>query len=46
MTTRGSSPSTTSLGALLWTTLVLLLGYFIGNSVKDTYLIPAVIVVS
>ena len=33
-------------GALLWTTLVLLLGYFIGNSVKDTYLIPAVIVVS
>jgi membrane-associated protein len=33
-------------GALIWTTLVLLLGYFIGNSVKDTYLIPAVIVVS
>jgi len=33
-------------GALLWTTLVLLLGYFIGNSVKDTYLVPAVIVVS
>jgi len=33
-------------GALLWTTLVLLLGYFIGNSVKDTYLIPAVVVVS
>lgn len=33
-------------GALVWTTLVLLLGYFIGNSVKDTYLIPAVIVVS
>ena len=32
--------------ALVWTTLVLLLGYFIGNSVKDTYLIPAVIVVS
>jgi membrane-associated protein len=33
-------------GALIWTTLVLLLGYFIGNSVKDTYLIPAVIIVS
>jgi membrane-associated protein len=33
-------------GALVWTTLVLLLGYFIGSSVKDTYLIPAVIVVS
>jgi len=33
-------------GAFLWTTLVLLLGYFIGNSVKDTYLIPAVILVS
>jgi len=33
-------------GALLWTVLVLLLGYFIGNSVKDTYLIPAVIVAS
>jgi len=33
-------------GALLWTTLVLLLGYFIGNSVKDTYLIPAVVVAS
>jgi membrane-associated protein len=33
-------------GAMLWTTLVLLLGYFVGNSVKDTYLIPAVIVVS
>jgi len=33
-------------GALVWTTLVLLLGYFIGNSVKDTYLIPAVIVAS
>jgi membrane-associated protein len=33
-------------GALVWTTLVLLLGYYIGNSVKDTYLIPAVIVAS
>jgi membrane-associated protein len=33
-------------GALVWTTLVLLLGYFVGNSVKDTYLVPAVIVAS
>jgi membrane-associated protein len=34
------------IGALLWTVLVTLLGYYIGNSVKDTELIPAVIVVS
>ena len=33
-------------GAFVWTTLVLLLGYFVGDKVKDTYLIPAVIVVS
>jgi membrane-associated protein len=33
-------------GALLWTTLVLLLGYFIGDKVKDTYLVPTVIAVS
>jgi membrane-associated protein len=33
-------------GAALWTIGVTLLGYFIGNSVKDVYLIPAVIVVS
>jgi len=32
--------------ALVWTVGVTLLGYFIGNSVKDTYLIPTVIVVS
>ena len=34
------------IGAVLWTVLVTLLGYFIGNSVKDTELIPAVVVVS
>lgn len=34
------------LGALIWTVGVTLLGYFVGTSVKDTYLIPAVIVVS
>ena len=34
------------IGALLWTVLVTLLGYYIGNSVKDTELIPAVIAVS
>ena len=34
------------IGAALWTTLVLLLGYFVGDKVKDTYLIPAVIVLS
>jgi membrane-associated protein len=33
-------------GALVWTTLVLLLGYFVGDKVKDTYLIPAVILLS
>ena len=33
-------------GAALWTFGVILLGYFIGDSVKDTYLIPTVIVVS
>jgi membrane-associated protein len=33
-------------GALLWTVGVTLLGYFIGDSVKDTYLIPAVVLVS
>jgi membrane-associated protein len=33
-------------GAVVWTIGVTLLGYFIGNSVKDVYLIPAVIVVS
>jgi membrane-associated protein len=33
-------------GALVWAVGVTLLGYFIGNSVKDVYLIPAVIVVS
>jgi membrane-associated protein len=33
-------------GALAWTVGVTLLGYFIGTSVKDTYLIPAVILVS
>jgi membrane-associated protein len=33
-------------GAALWTIGVILLGYFIGNSVKDVYLIPAVILVS
>jgi membrane-associated protein len=33
-------------GGLLWVPLVTLLGYFIGDSVKDTYLIPAVIAVS
>ncbi len=32
--------------ALVWTTAVILLGYFIGDSVKDTYLIPTVIVLS
>ncbi|MHB8464934.1 MAG: DedA family protein, partial [Acidimicrobiales bacterium] len=32
--------------AAVWTVGVILLGYFIGNSVKDTYLIPTVIVVS
>lgn len=34
------------IGAALWTVGVTLLGYFIGNSVKDVYLIPAVVVVS
>lgn len=34
------------IGAVLWTTGVVLLGYFIGNSVKDSELIPAVILVS
>ncbi len=34
------------LGAFVWTWTVILLGYFVGSSVKDTYLIPAVIVVS
>ena len=34
------------IGALLWTVGVVLAGYFIGNSVKDTYLIPGVILVS
>ena len=34
------------IGAALWTVGVILLGYFIGNSVKDTILIPAVIVAS
>jgi membrane-associated protein len=34
------------IGAALWTVGVTLLGYFIGNSVKDVYLIPAVILVS
>ena len=34
------------IGAAVWTTLVLLLGYFVGDKVKDTYLIPAVIVLS
>jgi membrane-associated protein len=33
-------------GAAVWTVGVVLLGYFIGNSVKDIYLIPAVILVS
>jgi membrane-associated protein len=33
-------------GGLVWVALVTLLGYFIGDSVKDTYLIPAVIIVS
>jgi membrane-associated protein len=32
--------------AVVWAVGVTLLGYFIGNSVKDTYLIPTVIVVS
>jgi membrane-associated protein len=32
--------------AIGWVSLVTLLGYFIGNSVKDSELIPAVIVVS
>jgi membrane-associated protein len=34
------------IGAALWTVGVTLLGYFIGNSVKDVYLIPAVVIVS
>jgi len=34
------------IGAALWTIGVTLLGYFIGNSVKDVYLIPAVVIVS
>jgi membrane-associated protein len=34
------------LGAAIWTVGVTLLGYYVGNSVKDTYLIPAVILVS
>lgn len=34
------------LGALAWTVGVTLLGYFVGTSVKDTYLIPAVILIS
>jgi membrane-associated protein len=33
-------------GGLVWALGVTLLGYFIGDSVKDTYLIPAVIVMS
>jgi membrane-associated protein len=33
-------------GGVGWVTLVTLLGYWIGDSVKDTYLIPAVIIVS
>lgn len=32
--------------AFVWTFGVILLGFFIGDSVKDTYLIPTVIVVS
>lgn len=32
--------------AFVWTFGVILLGYFIGDSVKDTYLIPTVIVLS
>jgi membrane-associated protein len=34
------------LGAALWTTLVLMLGRWIGTSVSDVYLVPGVIVVS
>jgi membrane-associated protein len=34
------------IGSAIWTFGVILLGYFIGNSVKDTYLIPSVIVLS
>jgi membrane-associated protein len=33
-------------GGLVWVALVTLLGYFIGGSVKDTYLIPTVVIVS
>ena len=33
-------------GGLGWVGLVTLLGYWIGDSVKDTYLIPAVVIVS
>ena len=33
-------------GAVLWVCGVTLLGYWIGNSVKDIYLIPAVLIVS
>lgn len=33
-------------GGVIWVALVTLLGYWIGDSVKDTYLVPAVIVVS
>jgi len=34
------------IGSAIWTFGVIMLGYWIGNSVKDTYLIPAVVVLS
>src|SRR5579862_4245215 len=34
------------IGSAIWTFGVIMLGYWIGNSVKDTYLIPSVIVLS